>query len=361
MDIRSVTIKELTDFISADAYSRMEVVPITPERVRSQVQNPHAKPDDDALWNVASNDGRVIGFIGSLPAYDVHNKRRMGWNSCWWIDPERGRELALPLFYKFLSYWDQQVAFADMTPHTYAIINQLGFCHTRAEMLVQSYIRLSGKRILRKTGIAGKVLYPAIITVAFLINSIQQIRMSLITRLDQHLKLEVREHIDDEIYDFIRLHQENDFLQRSQDDFKWIEENPWLVKRSDETEILKNKYPFSYQVLDFGWEWLIAKRGGVITSVMLTSRRDGDLKLLYYFGDQVVDSLRVLKNKIFRDKRIQSVILGHPEMVACRREMRAISLYNRLRTRYVGVSKKILDTFPEDMVIQLGDGDAVFT
>ena len=361
MEIRSLSIKELKVYISSDAFNLLEVAPITPERVISQAENPHSAPDDPALWIAESDDGRVIGFAGSLPSGEVHNNRRMGWNSCWWVDPDRGREFALPLLYKFLSYWDQHVAFADMTLHTYSIINQLGFCYTREELLIQDYVRLSGKRILQKTGILGRVAYPAIKVVVLLVNSIQYLRMSFAVKLDEQLKMEIREHIDDEIYTFIRKHQGADFLQRSMDDYRWIEGNPWLVKHSEDTRELNGKYPFSYQVSEFKWEWLISWRDGSITSVMLTSMRDGDLKVLYYFGDQPEDAMKVLKNLIYKDSGIRSVLFAHPKMLVHNSAMRAVWLHSRSRTRYVGVSKEILKSFPEDMIIQLGDGDSVFT
>ncbi|MCK4748983.1 MAG: hypothetical protein KAT15_18150, partial [Bacteroidales bacterium] len=175
MEIRAISLQDLSDYISGDSWDQADTIPITPERARSQQQNPYARPDDIVLWVATSGDGQVIGFAGSLPAFDVHNSGRMGWNTCWWVDPDRGKDMALPLFSKFLYNWDQHVAFADMTQHTYAIIDQLGFCHTRKELLIQNHIRLSGREIRSKTGLAGKLLYPLILATTYLINACQQI------------------------------------------------------------------------------------------------------------------------------------------------------------------------------------------
>ena len=99
----------------------------------------------------------------------------------------------------------------------------------------------------------------------------------------------------------------------------------------------------------------------MITSVMMTSRRDGDLKVLYYFGDRPMDALEILKYRILKDRRTESVILDHPRLMEHIRILRSVCFFSRLRKRYVGVSRKVLAELPEDMVIQLGDGDAVFT
>jgi len=248
-----------------------------------------------------------------------------------------------------------------MTPVTFRIINQLGFCHTREELLFQAYVRLSANRILGKTGIIGKLLYPFLLPAFFLINFIQQFRMFLIVRLDNKIKMEIRERIDDEISDFTRRHQKNDFLQRSQEDFIWIEKNPWLIKRSDDQAQLGGRYPFSYHASDFCWEWLVSRRDDSITSVILTSRREGNMKVLYYFGDHLSDGMEILRYKIYRDKGIKSVLLSHPALMKRIKELKPISLHKRYRTRYVGVSKKVLESFHDHMIIQMGDGDAVFT
>ena len=361
MDIRAVSLKELIAFVSSEAYSQLEVVPITPERAVSQTENPHAREDDIVLWIATSGKGRVIGFAGSLPAYDVHHHRRMGWNTCWWIDPERGRDLALPLFNRFLSYWEQHVAFADMTRHTYAIISQMNFCHTWEENLVHSYIRLSGKRILRKTGNIGKVLYPVIMAGVVCINAIQQIRMYLAANLGRNLRLEIREHCDEEIHEFILEHQKNDFLQRSMDEYKWIEDHHWLVGESEKADGLDKKYPFSYQVSHFSMDWVLSWQNDKIISVMFTSLRDGDMKLLYYFGEQAVTGIQVIMNKIRKDKRVQSILFCHPDLTANSRKLRNICLFSRYRNRYAGISKGIFEELPNHLVLQMGDGDSVFT
>jgi len=361
MEIRAISIGELPEFIASETFQHMDPVPITPERAISQSRNPRARPEDPALWIAESDQGEVLGFIGSLPAYDVHNRRRLGYNSGWWVDPEHGRNAALPLFSSFLSYWDGQVAFADMTPSTHAIIRQLGFCHTRTQKLFQGYIRLSRGRLAKRTGKGAGILSMLLVPAAGFLNLVQRARLSLAVCMKSPLTMESREGIDEEICSFISSHQKKDFLQRSPEDYRWIEAYSWLRKREKGPIQDEGRYPFSHDVFDFQRDWLISRRDGVITSVMMTSRRDGDLKVLYYFGDRPLDAMNILKYRILRDRSTGSLILDHPRLMEHTGKLRSICFFSRLRTRYVGVSSKVLGELPEDLVIQLGDGDAVFT
>ncbi|MEN8157658.1 MAG: hypothetical protein ABFS10_11970 [Bacteroidota bacterium] len=361
MEIRAIPFKEIEQYISSDGWDRAEVVPITLERARSQQYNPQARSDEPSLWVAEDEDGRVVGFAGSLPAFDVHNSERMGWNTCWWADPDDGKEAAMPLLYHFLQQWDQKVAFSDMTPHTHEIIRQLGFCNTRRERVAQCYIRIPVSKVISRLGIPGMILSPLIFPAALLINSIQGVRVKLSRRRSGVVKSETRNRLDDALYGFIEQHRQNDFSQRSQEEFSWIEQHHWLVKSSPSTREIGRRYPFSYEVKDFRMEWLVSRKEGEITSVMLVSVRDGSMKVLYYFGERPGDAFGVLKERIAGDSSLHSLIFAHPDLLSHVKDIWRVSLYTRFRARHVGVSKKIMDDLPSELVVQLGDGDAVFT
>jgi hypothetical protein len=360
-EIRTISIQEISGYISSDVWERAKVIPITPERARSQQANPNARPGDPCLWVATAEQGEVIGFVGSLPAIDIRTSERMGWNTCWWVDPDLGKEAAMPLYYHFLRYWDQRVAFADMTPRTRAIIDQLGFCHTRSEVLVHSHIRLSASKLSARAGLPGKLLHPLILLDAFIVNALLQVRLNLSVRRTEGAEFEARAHMDDELHGFIMQHQDKDFTQRSREEYEWIETHPWLVAETPDTREIGKKYPFSHVANRYKLEWLISRRGNAITSVMLISYRDGALKVLYYFGDQPRDAFLALKERISKDRSVASLIFAHPAMVRQVREIKSIRLYTRRIDRLVGVSKKILEQLPDDLIIQMGDGDSVFT
>lgn len=360
--IETILIKDIAEYASSDVWKNARIIPITRERALSQQKNPHAQPGDPCLWVALSDqDGEVIGFCGSLPGQDVRNKARMGWNTCWWVDPDRGREAAMPLFYHFLQAWDHRVAFTDMTSQTLAIVDQMGFCNTREETLVQSYLRIPVSKIISRLGIPGKLLFSLILPAAILVNGIQQIRTGLVGRKRNGLNVESKDRLDNELHGFIRQYQESNFTRHSPEQFRWIEQNPWLVPGDRENKNTGSKYPFSYRVKEYFQKWLVSSRNKEITSVSLVSVCDGSLKVLYLFGKNPSDAICAIKTFISSAFRIHSLIYAHPDLISRNNEIRPVMLYTRNRKRYSGVSKKIITELPDKLVMQLGDGDAVFT
>jgi len=360
--IETILIKDIAEYASSYALKNSRIIPITCERALSQQKNPHAQPDDPCLWVALSDkDDEVIGFCGSLPGQDVRTLSRIGWNSCWWVDPERGRQAAMPLFYRFLQAWDHRVAFADMTRQTLAIIDQMGFCNTREERLLQSYLRIPISKIFSCLGVPWKLLLPLILPAALFLNAIQQIRIRLLTPKRKELHVESRDSLDAELYEYIRKYNESDFTGRSPEEFRWIEQNPWLVKADQGNKDTGSKYPFSYSVDEYFQKWLVSRQDEKITSVSLFSVRDGSLKVHYFFGENPSDAICAIKFVISSKLRIHSLIYAHPDLISHRREIRPVVLYTRKRKRFSGVSKKIISEFPDKLLMQLGDGDAVFT
>lgn len=272
----------------------------------------------------------------------------------------------MPLFYNFLKSWDQRVAFSDMTYQTRAIIDQLGFCNTREETMVQSYLRVPVSKTISRLGVPGIFLYPIIVPLALLVNGVQQIRIGFVSRsLDSRvrngLNIKARNSLNDEEIAFIRQYQEYNFTRHTSEEFRWIEQNPWLVPGDKENIKTGSKYPFSYNVKEYYQKWLVSRRNEEITSISLVSVRDGSLKVLYLFGENPSDAICAIKSIISSAFQIYSLTYAHPDLFSCNKEIRPVVLYSRKRKRYSGVSKKIIAELPDKLVMQLGDGDAVFT
>ncbi|MBN2698612.1 MAG: hypothetical protein JXR52_07275 [Bacteroidales bacterium] len=361
MKIKRINISHLEEFIRSGEYRSYETVPITPERAWSQARNPHAQPDDPALWLALDDTGHLLGFIGSLPAKNHRTGERMGWNSCWWVDPERGNEAAMPLFYTFLKQWDLHVAFSDMTENTFSIVRQMDFCHLREEELFIGYFRMSFKEVLlpRK-----KLLYPLVPLFALMvpiINLFQLLRISTTGSNLKGMELEVKEKIDSGMLGFIRQHHPMEFSQRDEVEFNWITAQKWLVEGTEESREIEQKYPFSYTCMQFDWKWIVTRLKGEINTIMLASERDHILKILYYYGEAPGFALMAIKSLVASNTGIRRVIFAHPALLANRGMLNSLLLMKRIKIRYTGVSRKLAGEYPREMIMQLGDGDAVFT
>lgn len=360
--IETILIGDLVRYIKSDRWNDKKRVPITPERALSQQKNPHALPEDPGLWvAVSDDDGEVIGFCGNLPGWDRFNNRRMGWNTCWWTDPERGQHTAMPLFYRFLQYWDYHVAFADMTSRTKAIVDALGFCHTREETMIVTHVRLSARKISSRLGFAGKDHYPVIFLLTTMVNILFRLRMGRAGTTLDRTTINSVDQIDHEIFGFIQQHNQHDLAHYSQDDFRWRVKSRWLVQSGDSKHGFAEKYPFSYEVRGFMHEWLITRKNQHLTSVSLISVRDGVLKVLYFFGNHPEDALTAIERKIRKETGISTVIISHPRLILASNRVKMKSIKTIRSKKLTGVSEKIIDKLPADLLFQLGDGDNVFT
>lgn len=341
---------ELVAFAEPGATGNGGTIALTPSRATSQVAHPLAREDDQCLWVALDEHDQVIGFAGSIPGADVHNGDRMGWNSCWWVDQEKGREAAMPLLVAFIRHWNERVAFSDMTERTQAIIGALRLCHTRKETLVQAYFRIPVHRLPL---IARHLAGPA--------NALQNRRLSRRSGIPDNLNIRETTSLDADERDFLEMHCRNDFSRRSVEEFNWAMSFPWLVEDTPGNRQVAERYPFSYIAGEFRTRWVVTRFKDEPTSLMLVSVRDGVLKVLYYYGPEPLHAVRGLRHMVAKDRDVFALLFAHPALIRQRRKVLKTALFARNRDRYVGVSKKILKEFPEEMVMQLGDGDALFT
>ena len=115
-----LSVQELEAFVDTAMYKQMPVLPITPQRARSQARNPRAHPDDLALTLVYLGD-ELVGYAGTLPdeLWTSSEKLRAAWLSCLWVAPKmRGRGIAQQLVAAVAERWNGQILLAEFAPHT---------------------------------------------------------------------------------------------------------------------------------------------------------------------------------------------------------------------------------------------------
>jgi hypothetical protein len=359
--IEAISCAALPSFLSDMLKEKEGVIAISPERARSQQENPHARADEPCLWVARDSHGKVLGFAGSLPGYNVNSGQRLGWNTCWWSDPQEGRECAMPLLGHFLKHWELQVAFADLSAHTHSIIRAMGFCHTREEDLYRVMLRWPLHKMVRKGGWAGKVLEPMLFPFVALVNGMLQKRICRARTGSDDVRVQCREEMDEELYRFISEHAGGDLHLRSLEEWQWIDSASWLAAPGPEARSLARRYPFSYIATDFRRFWILGYVKEELRTAMLLSVREGFAKLLYQYGSEPEHALAALQQVLCEQRKIYSLVFAHPALVEVSPAILKMGFRHGKRKRYVGVSRSVREDFPEDLHIQLGDGDALFT
>jgi hypothetical protein len=365
MFIKDITIKELPEFFNSALYQGSRTIPITPERIMSQVHNPRAQADDIVLIVAYTDNGSLAGFIGMIPdnGSSAEGPYRFAWNSCWWIDPEHGKDIALKLFYKSIQVWQGCYMISDLTSHTRKIVDYsrlFYFSDPSTGIRLQLRSDFSGKLNRRY-----KFIYFPFKSVRLLdkvVNLFLHYRLNKWKRKNEEegLKIEYLEYPDNDSLSFIKKHNQNELSRRSKSEFSWILTYPWLVSNKSISRSLE--YPFSWECRHF--EFLVAKIRfrEIIVGIAILSNRDGCFKLPYAYVEPLqLNTFSLAICKILIDKRATGFFTFRNDLSMYFEKNAFPYFYKETIVRELAVSKTLAHKHPEKLILQDGDGDAVFT
>jgi hypothetical protein len=365
MAIQEISVRELPGFIDSALYSGSHVIPITPERVFSQVNNPRAKPDDIVLIVAYTEEGRLAGFIGMLP--DTGNSSdgpyRFIWNSCWWVDPKLGKGIALKLFYRSIQVWQGNYMITDFTQHTRKIVEltRLFYLVNPVQGIrIQILSDFSGK-LVRKAK-AFRLFLPFSLVVDKAINLILAYRLKKWSRKNapEGLSIEYMESMDNDCLNYIDRHNGDELCRRGGQEFDWMISYPWLVRTTSVKPAVK--YPFSHECSHF--EFIIARitDRGKIAGIVLFSNREDFFKIPYaYYEPLQINLFSYAVCKILIDRKAAGFCTFRNEIRDYIKKNNFPFFYKKNVIKELAVSKTISDRLPEKFYLQDGDGDVVFT
>lgn len=337
------------------------IVPITPERILSQIHNPDAL-DADIVLTVALNDqNEIIGYVGALPANA--GGEHCAWNSCWWVKPGAAADVSMQLLYSFISNWKRKVLFSEMTPHTSKIIEHLGFCSMITYKGFRGYYRFCMTEILTRKKPAFKKISGLLRIADAVANSVINTWL-LFKRLKTHEEVEQvnARDLTEEDRAFIALHSVDSITKRSIEGFNWISKYKWLVRPQEANPEIASKYYFSYSVKHFESQWLRFKSDKNLVGLVNYTIRDKEIKLSYVFcspgsEEYIADYFYImLKHK----RNLSLITTFHPGIVKALNTKSFI--FKTHLPKFSAVSNEVINAVGTNEVsIQMGDGDCVFT
>jgi len=362
MRFEEYTLSELVHYTLTDRYEQSTVVPITRHRARSQVKNPRANSEDIVLIIAYNDKDEIIGYIGALPDWisgDMHKK--MAWNSCWWVDPVKGREAAMPLFYRFLDRWDSKVMFSELTPQTFQIVSRIEFFESNIIKGCRGYLRLPLSEILP----AKKNVFRSIrwLLCAFdtVFNLFWEIRLKIWASVNKKvMKYQFVGSIDDETTRLINQSIQNELLKRGEEELIWIRDHPWLIEGRPDT--YAGRYHFASHARHFLHQWVKIKSGDDLRAFLVITLRDGHLKVpyLYCTPGSLPGILNFLLHYMITNK-VLYISIYRSDFADCIMESKTPMWYKKRIPRYTAVSKNLSGFLPGNYFLQDGDGDCVFT
>ncbi len=358
MKFRHLKISDLETYLHSEEYKATTVIPITAQRVLSQVRNPRADSDDVALILAEEENGNVLAFIGLMPDLVFRPERKkVFWISCWWADSEKGKALGVPLL---LAAYQATNGFllADATPTSLAVFQKSRMFHVPepkagAKLFLKPLLK---DVLLRKN--------PSLAKIGFLLKTMDGMMNALLGPLSFLQKqnfikpsnIEIRFLSASELTN--NGHDATNHFQRTSKDFKWITDFPWVL--TDEKKE-KRFYPFSSHAATFTNHFVIFKQAGDKIASLLMTERDGVFKLHYLFAESKnIKIISIVLIRLLIEKKAKEFVTFHPELTKVLLSQKLPFVYSR-PTSYQYVYGNGFENELKPDGFQYGDGDAIFT
>ncbi len=365
MQITEIKVGELSDFIAGSLWQNIAPKPLTLMRAISQSKNPRALPEDVALI-IAHEDNTLIALVGLLPDY-IHGEagQPASSNSCWWINPKKGKHLAVPIFLKAFALCNQRMFMTDCTPHTQNIMERTHwFDFPDTEPGIRGFLKFNLHEVIpAKFPVLRKLKSLLQLSDEFLNFALIPYRLLKSNRIRKVApKAEYRTTLNAELYLFIEKHSMNEFTRRSGADLEWIIKNPWIKEKTSTQPVAPVEYPFSHLVDSFRQYFVHISYAGQTIGLLFISIRDGHMKVPYVYFQE--DKAECMVNAIYHEAIVQKAVtltVFNPKLV------RRISLgshpflFRKKVKRLIAISNQLSDLYQSYPAIQDGDGDVAFT
>ncbi len=365
MKLIEIKIAELPDFIAGSQWQLLSPKPLTLLRAVSQFQNPRAKPDDTALI-IASENNTLLGLVGLLPDFiNGQADQPASSNSCWWVNPEKGKHLAVPLFLKAFANCSQRMFMTDCTPHTRNILEKTNwFDFPETEPGIRGFLKFNLQEVI-------PAKFPATRKLKFLLKFSDSILNFLLIPYHIHMHsrimkdgptMEYPDVLKQEMQTFIEIHSQNEFTRRSATDLEWIIQHPWIREKRSDQSGHPIDYPFSHLVEKFEQYFLKVSTSGQTVGLLLISVRDGHMKVPYvYFNDQQAP---LILRAIYQQAILQNAVtltVFSPGLVCLMNSDVHPFIFKKKINQLIAISKQLSGSYLNYPKIQDGDGDVVFT
>jgi hypothetical protein len=361
VQIREIKVGELLDFIKSDEFEKLNIKPITDLRAISQYNNPDAKPGDVALIYAVENN-ELLGFAGLLPKFVNNENTRIYCNSCWWVHPEKGKGIAIPIFYKLLERANFSLFLSDSTKHAKSILEKTGlFGLIKQKQGFRGFLRFYLADISLKHFPNNNWLSISFRFLDRLLNFLLiPFQFYYLKKFDKtSFTVEPVSKVDKETEEFIHRNCPSEFVQKTPASFDWFKNYPWLKEKSSGNTL---NYPFSYLVNKFELNYYVFKKGNELKAFAAISNRDNLTKIPFiYFNNNDIKEITHTLIKLIIKKKCDSLLIFHPQIIDFMKQNKLPFYFRKKEIKYSGATKQIYNIFEQKSVMQDGDGDVIFT
>jgi hypothetical protein len=365
MHIEEITIGQLGEFIASPRFKKQNILPITVHRALSQIKNPRANQEDVVLFIALDEADQIVAYAGALPDL-IHGTFRVAWNSCWYADTNVHKSIALPLFFAFIKRWQGKIIMQDLTKHTKEIIKNLSYFKFIRQMDgMRIFIRFYFSDIIcKKYNSLRKIRF--ILTFADAILNIFVLLHLYLWKIFHPQSKDIRSEeiftIDDQVKSFIELNNTLEICKRGKPELDWICENPWIIIKNKMNADLIDKYHFSSLAESFSYRRLKIVKGNDLICFCILKERDRHFEIPYLYceDENIPVSINALIHYLI-DQKALSFAYFNPKLEQGKLDQSFPSVYRKKLQRELVVSKELETSVTDNIKIQDGDGDSVFT
>ncbi|WP_319479555.1 GNAT family N-acetyltransferase [uncultured Draconibacterium sp.] len=359
LQVKKIRQSELENFVNSKEFQNYEVVPISPIRARSYLNNPHALPDDIVLYLGFINN-KLVAFR-SLFADTLNSNGqqiRFAWCSGNWVHPQHRRlGYSEQLLHEAYNDWHKKLAFTNYAPNSEKLYLKTGLFQTIHQFegvrvyLLAKTAKLFQARINPVTAVLFKITDFLIALLVHLTGAFYNPKSSSMVSFSES------EKPDENCFQFIKYNPVNSVFNREETELKWIFEHPWL---SEHNNFEASRYPFSSFSRDFYYRTIKVKRDNKLLGFFIFSVREGHLKTLYFnLAEDCTKEIATFLKKYCLSNKIEYATIYKNDLADQLLSRKFPFLYAK---RY---GQKIYSTFQvsnkEQLTFQDGDGDVFFT
>jgi GNAT superfamily N-acetyltransferase len=359
-EIKTIRLNNLENFMQSEIFQNYSVVPLTPSRAKSYVNNPHGKPEDVVLF-LAIIEQKLVAFrslfAGTIRTGKV--KIRFAWCSGNWVHPDfRGKGLSTLLLNEAYSAWNGKLMFTNYAPESEKLYLKTGWFKPIHQFEgVRAYLFPKTVKLLpfvRKNKWTTEVFK----FIDFCIAGFTKLKILFFKYTEnKDTRFEVSEFPDEESYRFVEKYKADFLFERGKEELKWIFQNPWISIRNSK---VAGKYPFSAFTNSFSYQTVKVWQNNELSGVFIFSVREGHLKTLFFWLDPGLEykTARFLKYYCIQHKLEMATVYN----LKITRQLFA-QKFPFLHMKKFG--QNIYSSFDihktEKFQFQDGDGDVVFT
>lgn len=361
MELKTYTLEELEPYLYT-LYSKPEsLVPVSPLRLRSYMENPRARPGDKVLFEMREGT-EVLAYRTLLPDcfFDREgNMQRFAWLSGNWVRPESRRQgFSTSLLELAEKHWDGRLMYSNYAPESKAVYDQTG----RFKMIA----RREGNRFHLRSGsedLLGRRLgFTSLLKTADSFVNRSRERKIQKFQFQNNLTCDSTQlnGFVAQLSELVSRLQQDALFRRDREIFQWALEYPWVSEQTCDPV----NYYFSYKADRF--ENLIyqitdinADKKGIIWLLL----HNNALSAPYLFAADKSqhDCMARTLIRTMIDLGCTYTTIRNPELVKSLMVYEKLFLAVRPLPQLIFAHESLSGLIPENPVIHDGDGDVMFT